>query len=114
MSTHISDDITNDVSSDISNHISSDTSNDIMLSTKDNPFNPFNDFDSWFIFDIEKGYYTCNYLARIAKLEDDMTQKETFEEIERAINEIIALNPLDIYIKVRKNDIITPENGENA
>ena len=41
--------------------------NECMLTTFDNPFNPFEQFVQWRLFDIEKGYYTCEYLARIAK-----------------------------------------------
>ena len=81
--------------------------NDCALTTVDNPFNPFEQFDSWFLFDIEKGYNTCSYLARIAETSDDMTQKEESEEIERAIDEIIAINPCNIYRKVRRNEIKT-------
>ena len=78
--------------------------NNVMLTTLDNPYNPFDEFDLWFMYDIEKGYYSCNYLARIVKISDDMTQKEENEAIERAIDEIILYNPLNIYKKVRKND----------
>ena len=78
--------------------------NECMLSTIDNPFNPFTDFVSWFMFDIEKGYNCCSYLARIVNLSDDMSQQEEDEEIERAIDEIIELNPVPIYIKVFKNN----------
>ena len=74
-----------------------------MLTTNDNPFDPFEQFTSWFLFDVEKGYNTCSYLDRIAKTTDEMTQKEVLEEIERAIDEIITYNPLGIYIKVTKN-----------
>ena len=70
-----------------------------MLSTIDNPFDPFEQFVSWFLFDVEKGYNTCGYLARIVKLSDDMSQKEQEDEIERAIDEIISINPSGIYIK---------------
>lgn len=80
-------------------------SDECMLTTLDNPFNPFEDFKSWFFFDVEKGYYTCAYLGRIVNLSDDMTQKEENEEIERAIDEIISLNPLGIYVKVRNGDV---------
>ena len=76
--------------------------NEFMLTTFDNPFDPFEQFTSWFLFDIEKGYYTCQYLARIANLSDDMSQKEVDEEIERAIDEIIQYNPLNIYKKVAR------------
>ena len=73
-----------------------------MLSTIDNPFNPFEDFSSWRMFDIEKEHYCCEYLDRIAITTDDMTEKEINEEQERAIDEIIAQNPLGIFIKVSK------------
>lgn len=74
-----------------------------MLSTIDNPFNPFEQFDSWFMFDVEKGYYTCSKLARIAQVSEDFTQKEINEEIERAIDEIIKYDFLNLYIKVTRN-----------
>ena len=73
------------------------------LTTIDNPFDPFEQFTSWFMFDIEKGYNTCGYLARIAMITHDMTQKEENDEIERAIDEIIELNPVSIYKKVRQS-----------
>ena len=74
----------------------------VWLTTFDNPFDPFEDFTSWFMFDISKGYYTCNYLARIAIFSEGMSLKEEDEEIERAIDEIIEINPLNIYKKIKK------------
>ena len=73
---------------------------EVTASTVDNPFNPFEDFISWFMFDIEKGYYTSSKLGRLTKFKDDMTQKEENEEVERAVDELIKIDPLDIYIKV--------------
>lgn len=73
-----------------------------MLSTIDNPFNPFEQFDSWFMFDIEKGYYTCSKLARIAQISEEMSQKEINLETERAIDEIIKYDFLNFYIKVTR------------
>lgn len=72
------------------------------LTTVDNPFDPFDDYTSWLQYDQEKGYNTQEYLGRIVNLSDDMTQKEEDEEIERAIDEIIKVNPLDIYRKVKR------------
>ena len=74
-----------------------------MLTTFDNPYNPFDDFTSWFMFDIEKGYNTCSYLGRIVNLSDDLCQKEVNEEVERAIDEIIFYDFRNIYKKVYKN-----------
>ena len=70
------------------------------ITTIDNPFDPFDDSTDWFMFDIEKGYYTCSKLGRLVNLTEDMTEKEELEEIERAIDRLIELDPLDIYIKV--------------
>ena len=74
-------------------------SNQCMLTTFDNPFDPFEEFTSWFLFDIEKGYNTCSYLGRVANITSSMTQKEEDEEIERAIDEILSLNPVGFYKK---------------
>ena len=63
--------------------------NEFMLTTIDNPFDPFEQFTSWFLFDVEKGYYSCSRLARIVNLSDELSEKEADEEIERAIDEII-------------------------
>ena len=79
------------------------------LTTVDNPFDPFEDFTSWFMFDIEKGYYSCNYLARIANLSDEMTQKERDAEIERAIDRLIELDFTDMYKKVTRTVNQEPE-----
>ena len=76
--------------------------NNCMLTTFDNPFDPFEQFTSWFMFDVEKGYNSCAYLARIAKLTDDMSDKEISDEINRAIDEIIKYDFMNIYKKVEK------------
>ena len=73
-----------------------------MLTTVDNPFDPFTQFDSWFLFDVEKGYNSCAYLDRIAKTSDQLSDKENEEEIERAIDEIIKYDFMNIYKKVKK------------
>ena len=74
-----------------------------MLTTFDNPYDPFEQFTSWFLFDVEKGYNSCEYLARIAKTSDQFTDKENEKEIERAIDEIIKYDFRNIYKKVKKN-----------
>ena len=73
-----------------------------MLTTIDNPFDPFEQFTSWFLFDVEKGYYSCSRLARIANLSDELSEKEVDEENERAIDEIIKYDFMNIYKKVKR------------
>ena len=73
---------------------------DCMLTTFDNPYNPFDDFTLWLMYDKEQGYDTCERLARIAKLSDDMSQDEIDAETARAMDEIIFYDFLNIYKKV--------------
>ena len=77
-------------------------SNDCMLTTFDNPFDPFDQFTSWLLFDKEKGHNTCEYLARIANLSDDMSQEEIDIETERAIDSIIKYDVTNTFKKVTR------------
>lgn len=74
------------------------------LSTIDNPFNPFDDFDNWFLFDCEKGYYSLSRIARLSNTSEDMSDKEEAIATEKAIERLIEIDPLNIYIKVYKNN----------
>jgi hypothetical protein len=76
--------------------------NDVMLTTIDNPFDPFTQWDEWKRFDEDMKYYTCEYLARIAKTSDDLSDADNESAIEDAINEIVSLNILGVYRKVFK------------
>ena len=71
-----------------------------MLTTVDNPFDPFEQFTSWFMFDEEKGYHTCSYLGRIARTSDQLSEEENELEKERAIDEILKYDFRNIYKKV--------------
>ena len=85
-----------------------------MLTLIDNPFDYFTDFRNWRKFDIEYSQKNntllcCEYLARIAELTDDMTQKERDQEIERAIDEILLYDFMNVYKKVQKTtEVIEP------
>ena len=71
-----------------------------MLTTIDNPFNPFTQFDEWKVFDEAKGYFTCSYLARIVRTSDELSEEDEALAIEQAIDEIVSLNILGIYRKI--------------
>jgi hypothetical protein len=73
-----------------------------MLTTVDNPFDPFEQFTSWLLFDKERKHNCCEVLDRIVEVSDDMTQKEIDEETERAIDELIKHDPLNLFKKVKK------------
>lgn len=84
--------------------------NDCMLTTFDNPYNPFDQFTLWLMFDKEKGYNSCELLARIVNLSDDLSEKEVDEATERAIDEIIKYDPFNIYMKVTRENFETEMN----
>ena len=72
------------------------------LTTTDNPFDPFEQFNSWFLFDVEKGYNTCAYLGRIARTSEQLSDEENDREVEHAIDEIIKYDLRNIYKKVKR------------
>ena len=76
------------------------------MTTFDNPYSPFEQFSKWFLYDVEKGYNSCGYLARIAKTSEQFSEQENEAEIERAIDEIVKYDFRNIYKKVtRKNAV---------
>ena len=66
--------------------------NEYMLTTIDNPFDPFTQFEEWFNYDESKGYCTCSYLARVAKTSEFLPEDMNIEEINRAMDEIVSIN----------------------
>lgn len=74
------------------------------LTTIDNPHNPITEYDKWINFEIEHGYNTSAYLARVAHISDLMSDYEEEQEIKRAIDEAIKLDPFGIYKKVIVED----------
>lgn len=72
----------------------------VAITTIDNPFHPIDQWIEWLMFDMEKGYNTCGLLDRIAKTSSQFSEKENLKEIERAIDEIVKEDPLNIYYKI--------------
>lgn len=70
------------------------------LTTIDNPYDPFEQFDAWYQYDMDKGYSSCSYLDRIARTSSQLSDEENEKEIERAIDEIIRYDFQNIYKKV--------------
>lgn len=77
--------------------------NECMLTTVDNPFDPFTQFRKWYMFDVEKGYNTCGKLARIVELPNDLSSVEENMEVNRAIDQVIKYDVTNLYRKVYKN-----------
>jgi hypothetical protein len=73
---------------------------DHMLTTVDNPFDPFTEFDAWYAFDTAAGYNTPGFLARIVKSSDELSEADQAKAIEDAIDEIVKENVTGVYKKV--------------
>lgn len=71
-----------------------------MLSTTDNPYNPFTEFDEWRAYDEASGYYTLNYLSRVVVSSNELSEADQSVAIEFAIDEIVEANVSGNYIKV--------------
>ena len=86
---------------------------EVMLTTFDNPYDPFDEFVPWWMYDIEKGYNTCSLLARIARYSEEFSTVEDKIETERAIEAIIDNDFLNIYKKVVRETEEDEEKDEN-
>ena len=70
-----------------------------MLTTSDNPFDPFTQFDEWYAFDVSHGYNTCAYLARVLVTSDELSEEDQDLALDTAINAILELNVTGNYVK---------------
>ena len=73
-----------------------------MLTTTDNPFDPFTQFEEWRQYDEREGYNTCALLGRVANVSVALSPAEYDTEIENAIDAIVKANPLGIHVKKTK------------
>lgn len=71
-----------------------------MVTTVDNPFNPFIQFDEWNAYDMAAGYMTLSFLGRIVITSDELSEADQAEAIEQAVDEIVEENVLGLYRKV--------------
>jgi hypothetical protein len=83
-----------------------------MLTTIDNPFSPFTQYDEWYIYDESHGYHTCGYLARIAKSSDELSEEDESLALDQAMDEIISLNLSGMHIKVGEDYVPRVLNTE--
>lgn len=75
----------------------------IAITSIDNPYNPFTDFDRWLNFDLRKGKLSCcSVLANVSIDSNDLDSEAEAIADEMAINDIVAYHPAGIYLKVQK------------
>ncbi len=76
--------------------------NETLLTTFDNPFNPFINFDDWMAFDESQGYNSCAYLARVLPEYDEFSEELLTIQTEIAIDLIIRYDPTHMFCRINK------------
>lgn len=80
-----------------------------LLTTTDNPFDPFENFEDWMNYDIANGYYTCEKIDRLSITSNSLSENENLDSINDAMEELIKFGAINKkgetveYIKVYKN-----------
>lgn len=84
---------------------------DKILTTIDNPWNPFTHWDEWYQWDTDAGYHTCSLLARLTVTSDDLSEVDNSLAIDEAMNVVIDINPFGVHkILSSKEKFIPLEN----
>lgn len=68
-----------------------------MLTTTDNPFNPFTDYDEWYAFDERHGYHSTQMLARICVTSHELSEADEIVASNNAVIEIVQENVLGLW-----------------
>lgn len=73
-----------------------------MLTTVDNPYDPFTQYNEWLQWDASAGYNTPSYLARVVRSSYELSEADQALAIEIAIDDIVEENVLGVYRKVSR------------
>lgn len=74
-----------------------------MLTTVDNPWNPFTDFWQWDLWDRQHGYNTTSFLSRVVASSLELAQADQESAIDAAIDEIARENVSGMHVKVTRD-----------
>lgn len=85
--------------------MSEEETTEYMLTTVDNPFNPFTQFDEWYAWDSKAGYHTPSLLDRIVFNSDDLSPADQAKAIQNGIDEIVRENVSGMHKKISESSI---------
>ena len=83
---------------------------DSMLTTFDNPFNPFTEFDRWWKEDLLLGHNCCGLLANESNVSDIASDEVNDKAIIEAMERIVKREPM-IYKIVYQSDFKKEADG---
>lgn len=79
-----------------------------MLTTVDNPYDPFTQFDEWYVWDQNAGYCTPGLLARVSYVSHEISELDQHLAIENAIDEIVRENVSGVHKKIKRGEFVPP------
>lgn len=85
---------------------------EFMLTTVDNPFDPFEQFDEWYQWDESAGYCTSGLLGRIARVSDEISEADQHLAVQQAIEEIISENVTGVHMKLQRGAFVSPSTQD--
>lgn len=80
--------------------MSVEAKHDFMLTTIDNPYDPFDEYDKWLVYDSANGYDTSGLVARLAHTSTEFGEIRQLKDTEKAVDAFLEVDPLGIYKKV--------------
>lgn len=79
-----------------------DDNEEWMITTTDNPFDPFADFKAWMAWDMAKGYNTMGLLARLTFTSEELSDADQSEAMRHAMREIVEFNISGVHTIVTR------------
>lgn len=73
-----------------------------MVTTTDNPYDPFTEFREWYNFDVSHGYHTSSLVARLTVTSDNLSDLDQREAIDLVVDEIVSENVSGMFVKVTR------------
>lgn len=85
-----------------------------LVTTYDNPWDPFEEWDQWFNWDLTHGHNTCGRVASLCILGDALGEEWEAWDLERAKNDLVALFGGGLYRKVAPGQIQSERDAANS
>jgi len=76
-----------------------------MLTTVDNPFDPFTEFSQWLAYDTQLGYNTPGLLAAVATTSDELSDLDLALALDEAMDQVVSENIFGVHRKVKAGDV---------
>lgn len=77
---------------------------DYMVTTIDNPWNPFSHYHEWLSYDMTHCYHTDEWIAVLSKTSNDLGTEEQQEQVDAGVDSLLALDPYGLHVKVYEDE----------